>query len=109
MFNIYPSLLKGLTMSDRTASPPPDTCHHKFAPVPIDGYRFARICRCGTVQECNTEELRYFLNSCIIVRDGYLEERDKTASQETKQTFQRAIDLKTQQIAWLKTQLEEEK
>lgn len=92
-------------MSDRTA---PATCQHEYTPAPIDNHRFARVCRCGEIQVCSTEELRYFLNSCKIVRAGYIEEQGKTESKSTAETFQKGIDLKNQQIAWLKSQLQEE-
>ena len=95
-------------MSDRTEIPPPEPCAHEFESAPIDSHRFAKICRCGETRPCERWELQQYLRHCISIYTHYVVERDKARSKESEKAFQNGIDLKRQQISWLKSQLWEE-
>lgn len=85
-----------------------NTCRHKFTPAPTSDLRFARVCRCGVEMPCSQEELHRFLEQCKEVRREYQREQRKAKSRESVKAFEKALQLKEQQITWLKSQILQE-
>ena len=81
-------------------------CAHKFAPLPVDNCQFARLCRCGLRQSCSREELQRFLEHCHSIRLDYIRERNCAKSSDSVKAFEKGVELKNQQIKWLRAQIE---